>query len=117
MGPVPPNEVSLLLGSTDGMVLPTLMESFGLPYVEAMNAGVPVFTSNRSFARSVCGEAAFYFNPHQPSDIAHTIEKGLFSSQQSNDKVRRGREVVGNLPDWEEVTSNYLRLLRELRNK
>jgi glycosyltransferase involved in cell wall biosynthesis len=44
-------------------VLPSLMETFGQPYVEAMACGVPIVAVDTEVAREICGDAARYVTP------------------------------------------------------
>jgi glycosyltransferase involved in cell wall biosynthesis len=59
--------------NSDAMYLPTLLECFSASYVEAMYMKVPILTSDLDFARSICGEAARYFDPLNEENIADTI--------------------------------------------
>ena len=56
-------------------VLPTFMEGFGLPILEAMARGVPVACSDIPVLREVAGDAAVLFDPHDPASIAVAIER------------------------------------------
>lgn len=54
----------------DALVFPSLYEGFGLPPLEAMAAGCPVLVSTAASLPEICGDAAVYFDPHRPEDIA-----------------------------------------------
>lgn len=58
-------------------VFPSFDEGFGLPPLEAMQAGVPVASSNRSCLPEVLGDAAAYFDPAQPASIAEVVQRVL----------------------------------------
>ena|GEM_PF-5155468 len=57
------------------LLLPTKLESFGLPYVESLARGRPVLTSDLPFAHEICKTGTMFFDPDDPSDIAATIEE------------------------------------------
>ncbi len=54
-------------------VFPSFCEGFGLPALEACQAGIPVVASNSSSLPEVLEDAAVYFDPHDPHDIAETV--------------------------------------------
>lgn len=103
---------------TGALLFPTLLESFGLPYVEAMQFGVPILTSDRDFAREVCGNAAEYFGPLDTQDICHAILKV------KNDAVLRARLVAAGkqrqgirLLSWDKIGQGMLSELEGLATK
>ena len=112
LGPVPMDEVPGVYQSTDGLLLPTLLESFSGTYVDAMHHGKPVFTSDRDFARDVCGDAGFYFNPLDPKDILRVIDGAFENDSLRREKLTMGKERVKEFPDWNEVARMYLDLAR-----
>ncbi len=69
-GFLPEDDMPSLFSAADVLLFPSLAEGFGLPAVEAMAAGTPVITSNRSCLPEICSNAALYFDPFQPEDIA-----------------------------------------------
>jgi len=58
-------------------VLPSLAEGFGLPVLEAMARATPLACSDIAPLREVAGDAAAYFDPHDPAAIARSIESLL----------------------------------------
>ena len=113
LGPVPMDEVPGMYESTDGLILPTLLESFSGTYVDAMHHGKPVFTSDRDFAREVCGDAGFYFDPLSARSIVDSIDTAFTSEHLLEKKRAVGKERVTQFPDWNEVARKYLNLLRQ----
>ena len=100
------SELSKLMGAATALTYVSLFEGFGIPIVEAMNANVPVITSNVSSMPEVAGEAALLVDPTNVSSIAGAMrsiatDEGLrqklievgkiqcskFSWQQSADKL------------------------------
>jgi glycosyltransferase involved in cell wall biosynthesis len=52
------------------LVMPSLVETVGLPLIEAMSAGVPILAADRPYAHDVCGDAAIFFDPLDSGDLA-----------------------------------------------
>jgi glycosyltransferase involved in cell wall biosynthesis len=52
---------------------PSLDEGFGMPVLEAMAAGIPVLTSNRSALPEVAGDAAVLVDPERTENIAEAL--------------------------------------------
>ncbi len=73
LGILDAKEVDFALRSSDLMVFPSLVESFGLGLVESMAAGCPIAAADLPYAHDVCGDAAVYFDPNDPTEIARTI--------------------------------------------
>lgn len=85
----------------DGLYLPTLMESYSGTYTEAFKFKRPIFTSNRDFAKEVCEEGAFYFDPYNYEEIIKTIIAAFANPK----KLQRM------------VNSNYSKLLKDQLGK
>jgi len=90
--------LSKLVGSAYALVYPSLFEGFGMPVLEAMQAGVPAITSVNSPMQEIAGNAALYADPASYHDIAEKmmllykdetlhaqlVEKGLNTAQAYN---------------------------------
>jgi glycosyltransferase involved in cell wall biosynthesis len=76
-GHVSPDELLGLYRSAACLVFPSLYEGFGLPPLEAMACGCPVAVSNATSLPEVCGDAAEYFDPLSPEDMAAAILRAL----------------------------------------
>ena len=60
-----------------GFLFPSLTEGFGLPPLEAMHFGKPVFLSRLTSLPEVGGDAAFYFDGFDAQAMRATVEHGL----------------------------------------
>lgn len=54
-------------------IFPSTVETFGNPLVEAMACGAPIATSNTAAMPEIVGDAARFFDPLDPNDIANKI--------------------------------------------
>jgi glycosyltransferase involved in cell wall biosynthesis len=66
---------------------PSVFEGFGIPVLEALFCKTPVITSNISSLPEVGGNAAYYVNPENPSEIAEGIKK-IINDEVFADKMR-----------------------------
>lgn len=68
-------QVAAALREADALVMPSLVETVGLPMVEASSLGTPVIAADRPYAREFCGDAATYFDPHDAGSLAAAIDR------------------------------------------
>ncbi len=116
VGPVKMAHVPALYRSCDGLLMPTLLESFSGTYVEAMFHRIPILTSDLDFARGVCGDAACYFNPHDADDIITKIDAVFDDPRRVASLIRAGERALCSLPDWAQAFERYQEIIRrELR--
>ena len=63
------------------LVMPSLMEGFGIPVVEAMTLGVPVIVSNRGSLPEVAGGAGETFDHTDAPALAASLTRVLASPE------------------------------------
>jgi glycosyltransferase involved in cell wall biosynthesis len=71
---------------------PSLDEGFGMPVLEAMSAGVPVITSNRSALPEVAGDAAILVDPHDIDALAAALRSLSKNPDLRDTLIAKGRE-------------------------
>ena len=113
LGRVPMEQVPALHVACDGLLLPTILESFSGTYVESMHWERPVFTSDRDFAREVCGDVAWYFDPHDADDMLSVLRAAFDDPAEMQRRVARGRARCEGFPAWPEVAARYVELLEK----
>lgn len=64
-------------------VYPSLYEGFGIPLLEAMVCGCPVAASRIPSSLEVAGDAAVFFDPMDPAEIATALEVAVSAGRQS----------------------------------
>ena len=93
---------------------PSIEEGFGLPLLEAMQAGSPVLASNISCLPEIAGDAAELVDPFSVGDMAAAIRKILSYSPAEREKVIvSGKERAGQF-SWKKAATAYLALYRDL---
>ncbi|MFW0718130.1 glycosyltransferase family 4 protein [Pedobacter sp. N23S346] len=65
-------------------LFPSIAEGFGLPVIEALHFGKPVFLSKFTSLPEVGGDAAYYFNSFEPEHMQEIFEKGMIDFIQNN---------------------------------
>jgi len=70
-------QLSSLYRKSAVLVYPSLYEGFGFPPLEAMDAGCPALVSRTSSLPEICGEAAFYFDPHDVEELSDWLVRLL----------------------------------------
>ncbi len=95
------------------LVMPSTIEGFGLPVLEAMASGTPVVCSRAASLPEVAGDAALYFDPASAEELADTIEKLLSSSELQESLRAKGLERARQFT-WEESTRKHVELYRRL---
>jgi O-antigen biosynthesis alpha-1,2-mannosyltransferase len=74
-GYIPTAELAGWYARASIFAFPSLDEGFGMPVLEAMAAGLPVVTSNRSALPEVAGDAALLVNPEDISALTEALQE------------------------------------------
>jgi glycosyltransferase involved in cell wall biosynthesis len=94
-------------------IFPSVCEGFGLPLLEAMASGIPVIASQSPALPEICQDAALYFDPEQPEDMADTITHVLKEDDLREDLVKKGERRVLDF-SWESTARKTLSIYRSL---
>ncbi|MBI5728727.1 MAG: glycosyltransferase family 4 protein [Candidatus Magasanikbacteria bacterium] len=76
-GFVPDADLPALYQGASLYIMPSFYEGFALPALEAMAAGVPVASSNRTCLPEILQNSALYFDPADAEGMANAIFTGL----------------------------------------
>ncbi len=113
IGKIHHSNIRALYKNVDGLILPTLLESFSSTYLDAMMFRKPILTSDIDSAREVCGEAGWYFNPLNAGEIHKTILQCFSLDKQRNERVEKGEELIDRFPVWEDNSKMLLDILNK----
>jgi glycosyltransferase involved in cell wall biosynthesis len=85
-------ELESLYAEATCLILPSLIEGFGLPVLEAMARGVPVACSDRPALPEVAGDAALLFDPTDQVAVTDAVRRMLKDPRLREELSKRGRE-------------------------
>jgi len=109
VGKLDPEKVVEIYRNTDGIIFLSLSESFGFPLVEAMWVGLPIVCPDLPYARVLCGDLAFYFDPNDVVSLHRAVEKLSYSLGQG--WWPDWSENLKKIPqDWDEVAVTMLKI-------
>jgi glycosyltransferase involved in cell wall biosynthesis len=91
IGYVPEADLPGLVRGAAVLVYPSFYEGFGLPVAQAMAAGTPVITSNRSSLPEVVGDGGMLINPASVEELSAAIERVCTCPTFANQLSARGR--------------------------
>ncbi|MDB9985979.1 glycosyltransferase [Pelagibacterales bacterium] len=92
--------------NSTAVIMPTLIETYGLPYLEAQYLRKPMFTSRRDFSEEVCGNSAFYFDPLNPDDIVKVIVNNIHNKDKLLNKLLDSDKLLNKRITWQKSTDN-----------
>jgi len=115
IGPVTEKEKYWYLSHSEGFVFPSLTEGFGMPPVEAMRLGKPVFLSRHTSLPEIGGDVAYYFDNFDPAHMREVLLNGLKDykeNQRAEAIIRHSLQF-----NWENAAKQYLKVYTEVCKK
>lgn len=97
-------------------LFPSTAEGFGIPVVEAMKAGKPVFISKYASLPEIGGDLAFYFDSFDETEMAGCIRTNLNKFQENPAGMREKMISYSSKFDWETCAGQYLELYNLIMN-
>lgn len=99
---VPDEDLPALYKHASLYVFPSFYEGFGLPPLEAMQYSVPVASSNAACLPEILQQAAAYFDPRDPHDMADTIWRCLIDANLRETLNKNGTQLIHNY-SWQKT--------------
>ncbi len=94
LGYVPDEEMPAYYSMADVFVLPSLLEGFGLPLVEAMACGLPVAAAASGSIPEVVGGAGILVPPRESAALAQAVSRVLRDTSLRRRLRRAGKQNV-----------------------
>jgi glycosyltransferase involved in cell wall biosynthesis len=110
---VPQELLPKVYAGADLLVMPSTIEGFGLPVLEAMASGTPVVCSRSASLPEVAGDAALYFDPASAEELAEKMETLLNSRELQEGLRAKGLERAKQFT-WEKSTRKHVELYQRL---
>ena len=109
-------ELPLLYASATALVMPSLLEGFGFPVVEAMACAVPVLCSNASCLPEIAGTAAMLFDPRDARDFTAKLSVLVSEKSKRRELSEKGLQRAKDF-SWERHVAELLSVYREVLQK
>jgi len=100
-----------LLKGAEMMVFPSTYEGFGLPVLEAQQAGVPVICSTAASLPEVAGDAAIYFDPLSVAEMSKAIGQAAQTPDLRQTLKQKGFQNAGKF-SWERTARQTLQVYK-----
>ena len=113
-GSISDEERQWCLKNCFAFAFPSLFEGFGLPIIEAMSFGKPVFSSDCTSLPEVGGTAAYYWRDFHADSMADVFQKGMEHFTNSPNRPQEVQQWASQY-SWENTADQfeniYLRVL------
>lgn len=107
------SQLSSVLCRSQMLIFPSTYEGFGLPVLEAMECGVPVVCSGVASLPEVAGDAAVFFDPWNPEDMAEKIVSVATNEEWRESMRTLGRENLKRF-SWAKTARETMRVYEQV---
>ena len=116
VGKISDIEKHYYLQNCEAFVFPSLFEGFGLPPIEAMTYGKPVFLARRTSLPEIGGDYAFYWDQFDPEFMTSVFLEGIEKYNQNRDLYKRELQARAAEFSWKQTAVEYLKIYKEVLN-
>ena len=89
-------------------LFPSILEGFGLPPIEAMSFGKPIFLSNKTSLPEIGGKDCFYWDNLEPDYMKTILIDGLNYFENNKLETEKLMKKRAASFDWKIAASKYL---------
>lgn len=98
----------------EAFLFPSENEGFGLPPIEAMSFGKPVFLYRHASLPEIGGNAAFYWENLQVKYMVDKLNKDMSDFKENKKHFQQKIQNRANYFNWERTTKEYLMVYNKL---
>jgi glycosyltransferase involved in cell wall biosynthesis len=113
-GKVEDTEKKFYLKHCEAFVFPSLREGFGIPPIEAMRYGKPVFISNNTSLPEIGGEHAFYWEHYDPEYMKDVFLNGMQVFHEKQAFYEQWYAERAKTFNWVNTAKEYLKVYHEI---
>ena len=96
----------------EAFLFPSIREGFGLPPIEAMRFGKPVFLSTFTSLPEIGGDAAFYWDNFEPDYMKEKLFECLHQFSQNKEFYTKKLIARATFFSWDKAAKSYLELYK-----
>ncbi|KST91287.1 capsular polysaccharide biosynthesis protein [Lactococcus lactis subsp. lactis] len=109
------DDIKGILSATDGLIIPSIVESFGIVALESQAAGVPVVVSSEHFIPELKISSFIDYLPLEVEKWAKWIEK--LEIKEYHDSTIGGKAIIQAGLDDETIADYFIKLIGNIKNK
>jgi glycosyltransferase involved in cell wall biosynthesis len=92
---------------------PSLAETCSFPLLEAMAMGVPIAAARVSALPEIAGDAAVYFDPYDPGEIAEMMDRLIWDGKLRDELSCKAIERAESF-SWSETARQTLQVFEQV---
>lgn len=114
LGKVSDDQLADLYRNCLAVVTPSFYEGFGMPAVEAQAMGAPLISSDRAALPEAGGDAALYFDPSKPEELAAKIATVMdMSAEERTELILRGLKSAARF-SWDKTARETIAVFEDV---
>ena len=103
-----------LYQNCEAFLFPSIAEGFGMPVIEAMNIGKPIFLSSHCSLPEIGGKHAFYFSSFDKETMLAEIENSLLEYNMNSEERVESMKEYSKKFSWKYCIEEYIKIYRNI---